>query len=113
MEKTTERPHEAVAGEVRAALARRRISARQAAREIGWKPAYIWRRLDGRTPLDVNDLVALAELLDVPVTTFFVGLPVKVTKDALSPLTPLNPALTCITLTRTQADAYLAANPAA
>lgn len=113
MEQTARQPHEWVADEVRAALARRRISGRQAAREIGWNPNYIARRLDGRTAFDVNDLAALAALLDVPVTTFFVGLPVKVTKDALSPLTPLNPALTCITLTSTQADAYLAANPAA
>lgn len=49
------------------------MSGRHAARQIGWKPAYIQRRLDGRTPLDVNDLAALAELLDVPVTSFFEG----------------------------------------
>ena len=66
-----ESPHMAVAAEVRAALARQRISGRGAARELGWKSDYLWRRLDGRTPFDVNDLVAVAALLDVPVTDFF------------------------------------------
>lgn len=55
-------------------LARRRISGRGAARELGWDPNYIARRLDGRTAFNVNDLVALAALLDVPVTAFFEGL---------------------------------------
>lgn len=71
---TMRSPHEVVADEVRAALARRRISGRAAARELGWTSDYIHRRLDGRTALDANDLVALARLLDVPVASFFAGL---------------------------------------
>lgn len=55
-------------------LARRRMSGRAAARHLGWKTDYMWRRLDGRTAFDVNDLAALAGLLDVPVTTFFQGI---------------------------------------
>ena len=63
--------HRAVAAEVRAQLARRRISGRQAAFALGWKQPYIARRLSGDIPFDVNDLAALARLLEVPVTEFF------------------------------------------
>lgn len=99
MEKTQQQPHEVVAGEVRAALARRRISGRRAAREIGWNPNYIARRLDGRTPFDVNDLAALAGLLEVPVTALVSGLSVKVTKKGLSPTPRRTSPLSCISLT--------------
>jgi len=64
-------PHLAVAAEVRAHLARRRISGRQAAFALGWKQPYISRRLSGEIPFDVNDLVAIADLLGVPVAAFF------------------------------------------
>ncbi|WP_344409238.1 helix-turn-helix transcriptional regulator, partial [Actinomadura nitritigenes] len=74
MSTPTRSPHEAVAEEARALLARRRISGRAAARGLGWKTDYMWRRLDGRTPFDVNDLVALARLLGVPVTTLIAPL---------------------------------------
>lgn len=60
-----------VAGEVRAELARQRLSGRQAALRLGWTPPYLSRRLVGEIPFDVADLQALAELLDVPVTDFF------------------------------------------
>lgn len=63
--------HLVVAAEVRAHLARKRISGRQAAFALGWKQPYISRRLSGDIPFDVNDLAALAELLEVPVTAFF------------------------------------------
>lgn len=70
----TEQPHESVAAEVRAQLARRRISGRKAALTMGWTEHYMSRRLTGKTPLDVNDLAALSGLLDVPVTTFVAAL---------------------------------------
>jgi len=63
--------HQAVAAEVRAQLARRRVSGRQAAFALGWKQPYIARRLSGEIPFDVNDLIALADLLRLPVTEFF------------------------------------------
>jgi len=66
-------PHERVAEEVRAVLARKRISGRHAARDLGWKPGYMHRRLSGEAPFDVNDLAALAGLLEVPITVFFSG----------------------------------------
>lgn len=62
---------EQVASEIRAYLARRRISASRAAEALGWSQAYISRRISGVTAFDVADLEALAELLDVPVTAFF------------------------------------------
>lgn len=60
-----------VAGEVRAYLARRRVSARQAAAALGWSQPYLSRRLNSATPFDVADLEALGILLDVPVIAFF------------------------------------------
>jgi transcriptional regulator with XRE-family HTH domain len=63
--------HEAVAAEVRAELARHRLSGVRAAKALGWTQNYISRRLSGAVPFDVADLAALADLLEVPVTTFF------------------------------------------
>ncbi len=66
-------PHEAVAAEVRAQLARKRLSGVRAARALGWTQNYISRRLTGTVPFDVADLVAVADLLEVPVDSFFAG----------------------------------------
>lgn len=60
-----------VAAEVRAQLARKRLSGRSAALELGWTQPYISRRLTGEVPFDVNDLAALAALLEIPMTAFF------------------------------------------
>lgn len=60
-----------VAGEVRAWLARRQISANQAAQSLGWSQTYLSRRLTGSQRLSVEDLIALGELLEVPPTAFF------------------------------------------
>lgn len=62
---------EQVAEEVRALLARRRLTARAAARDLGWSAMYLSRRMTGAAPFTVDDLAALSELLDVPVTSFF------------------------------------------
>ena len=63
--------HEKVAAEVRAHLARQRLSGRQAAMRLGWTQPYMSRRLTGEIPFDVTDLEAIAGLLNVPVTAFF------------------------------------------
>lgn len=60
-----------VAGEVRAWLARRQRSGRSAALALGWTEIYMSRRLTGKIPFNVADLAAIADLLEVPVTTFF------------------------------------------
>lgn len=59
---------EQIAEEVRALLARRRISGRQITKELGWSSAYLSRRLNGWTAFTISDLEALASLLDIPVT---------------------------------------------
>ena len=61
----------AVADEVRAELARQRLSGVRAAKALGWTQNYIQRHLSGTVPFDVADLQALADLLEVPVTNFF------------------------------------------
>jgi transcriptional regulator with XRE-family HTH domain len=58
---------EAVAEEVRAALARRRVSASALARKLGKSQTYVWRRLSGETAFDTDDLEAIAGILDVTV----------------------------------------------
>lgn len=62
-----------VAEEVRALLARRRLSAAKASQQLGWSAQYLSHRMTGRTVFDVADLEALAGLLEVPVTAFFAG----------------------------------------
>jgi transcriptional regulator with XRE-family HTH domain len=61
----------AVAAEVRACLARRNMTANQAAKELGWTQPYISRRLSGQVVFNVRDLNALADLLGVSVIRFF------------------------------------------
>lgn len=60
---------ERTAEEVRALLARKRISATELARQMGVSQAYVWRRLDGRTAFDLDDLERVALLLGVPILT--------------------------------------------
>lgn len=60
-----------VAAEVRAEMARKQLSGVRAAQTLGWTQNYISRRLSGRVPFDVEDLTAIADLLEVPVSTFF------------------------------------------
>src|ERR1043165_7796258 len=55
------------AGELRALLARRRVSASELSRRLGWKQSYMARRIDGRVALDVDDLQAIAHALEVTV----------------------------------------------
>ena len=59
---------EHTAGAVRAELARRRISGRQLARDLGWKHSTVSRRLNGESRWQVDELVAVASYLDIPVT---------------------------------------------
>lgn len=63
-------PHERVAAEIRAELARQKISQTTVAIVLGVSQASASRRLSGETPMDVNDLIKLAELLRVPVARF-------------------------------------------
>jgi transcriptional regulator with XRE-family HTH domain len=62
---------EHVAAEIRAELARRRMSVRQAARQLGWGSTATHRRLTGESPLDAGHLHEIARMLGVPVQQFF------------------------------------------
>lgn len=58
---------ERTAEEIRALLARRKMSATQLGREMGISQAYIWRRLSGETAFDLDDLEKIAAILGVEV----------------------------------------------
>lgn len=53
-----------VAEEVRALLARKRISATALAKLIGVSQTYVWRRLSGETAFDLDDLEKIAKVLE-------------------------------------------------
>lgn len=57
-----------IAEEIRALLARRRMSGRELARRLDVSPSWLSYRLTGVQPIDVNDLEMIAEVLDVNVT---------------------------------------------
>ena len=54
-----------VAEEIRALLARRSMSGSELARRVGVTQPYMSRRLTGEIAFDVDDLQAIAEVLDV------------------------------------------------
>ncbi|MQA84085.1 MAG: helix-turn-helix domain-containing protein [Streptosporangiales bacterium] len=62
------RPDSIVAAEIRAELARQRISHSALAEKLGVSRAYLSRRLSGDTPLSVPDLAAIAAILGVPIS---------------------------------------------
>lgn len=68
VEATTVSPAEEVAAQVRAELARAKVSGRELARRTGIDSQYWRRRIAGVTPLDVVDLLRVSEVLDVPVS---------------------------------------------
>jgi transcriptional regulator with XRE-family HTH domain len=57
-----------VAEEIRALMARRRLSGVQLAARIDKSQGYLSRRLNGVQPFDVDDLEAIAGVLGVPVS---------------------------------------------
>jgi len=59
-----------VAAEVRAEIARQGLTQQTLARQLDWKQPYLSRRLGGHVPLDVAELVAIAEVLGVPAVQF-------------------------------------------
>lgn len=68
---TQKRLGPAVAEEVRALLARRRISGVQFAKKIGKSQPYFSRRLNGDVAFDLDDLEAIATALDIDVSDLF------------------------------------------
>lgn len=58
-----------VAAEVRAAMARRRVSQSGLAAELGIAQSGLSRRLNGQVPFDIDELEKLSTFLEVPVGT--------------------------------------------
>ncbi len=58
---------ELVAEEIRALMARRRVSGRQLAAQLQVSPSWVSYRLTGTQPIDVNDLLLIAHALEVGV----------------------------------------------
>lgn len=79
---------ETVIGEVRAHLARQRRSAQSVALQLGWTQRYFSRRLTGQVPFTIDDLAAIAEVLDVPISALLEApVPVRKPGSAITQLT--------------------------
>jgi len=55
----------AVAANIRAELARQRVSQAQVAERLGLSQAAVSRRLTGQTPFELDEVAAVADLLAV------------------------------------------------
>lgn len=64
-EKVASAAHDAVAAEIRAEMARQRLTQTALAERLDVNRAYVVRRLSGDTPLTVGDVAAIAAALDV------------------------------------------------
>jgi transcriptional regulator with XRE-family HTH domain len=58
---------ELVADEVRVAMTRRRMSGRDLATKLGVSPSWVSYRLSGKQPIDLNDLLRIANALEIGV----------------------------------------------
>lgn len=72
-------PADVTAGAVRAEMARHRVSLREIAADTGIPKTTLARRLNGEVPFGINELVAIADRLGVPLTVL---LPLNSTRDA-------------------------------
>lgn len=72
------------ASNLRAELARQNKKKSEMALLLGISPAAVTRRVSGETALDVNEVVALAEWLDIPVTDLIGGTAYRPTTDRSS-----------------------------
>ena len=66
-------PDATTAAEVRAALARKKITQTALAEATGRSQTYWQRRLSGERPMDVQDLGVIAQLTGVPVSALVAG----------------------------------------
>lgn len=66
-----ESPRGRVAAEVRAEMARARVSGNRLAKLTSKSQAYWSRRITGDVAFDVDDLATLAAVLEVPIVRFF------------------------------------------
>lgn len=59
-----------IAAEVRAELARQKMSVSEAARQLGWSQTFLQRRVMGPRRFEAWELAQLATLLGVPIENF-------------------------------------------
>lgn len=69
--KPSARPSEPIRIEIQVWMARRRMNQSDLADQLGVQPSWVNKRLHGNVNLTIDDLIAIAAALDVPVTTFF------------------------------------------
>ena len=62
--------NEYVADALRREAASKRTSGSAMARKSGKTQSWVSNRMTGKVPMDVNDLVVFADLLDVPIKAF-------------------------------------------
>lgn len=61
-------PTERTAAAIRAEIARRRISAKDLAQNLGVSRTTLWRRLNGHAAIDVDELTRMAAVIGVPIS---------------------------------------------
>lgn len=61
---------ETVAGLIRGEMWRQHVSGRELARRVGESPNWVWRRINGPTPIAVNELLRMAAALGRPAIEF-------------------------------------------
>lgn len=60
-----------IAGEIRAEMARRRITQEEMARRLGTDQAVVSRKLRAASPFTLRDIERWAAALDIPITQLF------------------------------------------
>jgi len=63
-----------IGANIRAELARKGVSQAALARHLGLAPSGVANRTSGRTTINVNELAAIADFLDVPVSRLLDGI---------------------------------------
>lgn len=69
----TDTPSAVTGANVRAEMARCGVTQTTLARKIGLSQAAVSSRIKGRTPFDINELVKIAAVLDVPLDALLNG----------------------------------------
>jgi transcriptional regulator with XRE-family HTH domain len=75
-----------VVEEIRALMGRRRVSQKQLGEALGLAQPTMSKRMNGKIPFDLDELDAIAEFFDVPITDLF-GRPIERETPGQSPET--------------------------
>ncbi len=66
MSRHMNQPTDLTAANLRAELARQKVSRAAVARELGVTEMWVSRRVNGQTPITVADLYAICDILQIP-----------------------------------------------